>query len=415
MVKKFILQLSGSYAPDNYVQVLSPVHGAKDKCMFGTLNDTIHNQLIHNKNNITNYHKTRKWDRYKKLTNEYELVFTSTQGFPSIASYNPISRSYFKLWEILCDFRKEFKFSALPMKTIFLADAPGGFGEAFINFRRKYRQATDDNEPDTLFGMSLRATNKIIPNWKFNEEYCKRNNLNLFYGRQGTGSLYDIENIEDLLLASGTHSAHFITADGGFDFSGDFNNQEEMSLRLILCEIYAALLLQAEGGSFVLKIYDIHSSCTIKLLYALKCFYQNMFLIKPLSSRPANSEKYVVCTEYAANHTLKHHRILNILKSNIQYFRPNLVLKDLDVPCTFIFDILHYNRVYITNQSLHIIKTLALIDEMSDNEEKEMIRQQVRKALKWCYKYQIDVSMTSLKQYKAYFPKAESTSTTGLT
>ena len=52
-------------------------------------------------------------------------------------------------------------------------------------------------------------------------------------------------------------SIDYITGDGGFDFSIDFNNQENISFKLILSQIFFALIMQKEGGNFVLKIFDI--------------------------------------------------------------------------------------------------------------------------------------------------------------
>ena len=400
MVKKFVLNLTGMYDDTQCVSV--------NNREITDINNAIHEQLLNNKNNITHYHRIRKWDKYKKLTNEYELVFTSTHGFPSIASYNPISRSYFKLWEILKDFEDEIHFPDRSITTVFLADAPGGFGEAFINYRKRWEHETNDR----LYGMSLKATNKIIPNWKFTNNYCETHNLRLFYGKSGTGSLYDVDNIDELVETCGKSSVFFLTADGGFDFSSDFNNQEEMSLRLVLCEIYATLLLQKEGGSFVLKIYDIHNICTIKLLYILKCFYENLNVLKPLSSRPANSEKYVVCTNFKKGSSNRYDDVLQLLKFDVKNFKHNFILKDFVVPEAFVFDILRYNMIYITNQSLYIIKTLTLIDNTNQEKEKEMIKQQVSKALKWCNKYSVSISLESLKKYKPYYLLEDSKSST---
>ena len=47
-----------------------------------------------------------------------------------------------------------------------------------------------------------------------------------------------------------------ITADGGFDFSLDFNNQEIIITKLLFAQMTYALLMQKQGGSFILKIFD---------------------------------------------------------------------------------------------------------------------------------------------------------------
>ena len=56
--------------------------------------------------------------------------------------------------------------------------------------------------------------------------------------------------------------------------------------------------MQAVGGSFILKIYDIFHENTLKTISFIKKFYKNIYIVKPLSSRPANSEKYLVCVGF---------------------------------------------------------------------------------------------------------------------
>lgn len=391
MVKKFVFSLQGYYqsftSSDNKYTLLKMI-------------DTIYKELTVNKNNITTHHKSRKWDKYKKMTNDYELVFTSVQGCPSIASYNSISRSYFKLWEMLHDFKSDIFFpSVVPLKAVFLADAPGGFIEAFINYRKQ--ECHMSLGMDELFGMSLKPTNKIVPNWKIDDAFCVKNNLNLFYGSSGTGNMYNIDNIDELVETVGNQSVNFITADGGFDFSGDFNSQEEMSLRLIISEIYTAIRLQTHGGTFILKIFDIRSQATMKLLYILKVHYEKIFFVKPLTSRPANSEKYVVCTNFNMFNIDK--ILLDTLRDNVINYSPKHVLKNLDLPDKFILDLVHYNRVYSLHQIGYIMKTISLIDKLTEKEQKELVKHQVTKAVKWCAKYKIPISIQSLQKYKNYF------------
>ena len=77
----------------------------------------------------------------------------------------------------------------------------------------------------------------------------------------------------------------FITADGGFDFSNDFNKQEELSYRIIFCEIVTALATQNINGTFVCKIFDSYTPLTLKFLYLLFNHYEEVYLTKPLTSR----------------------------------------------------------------------------------------------------------------------------------
>ena len=80
---------------------------------------------------------------------------------------------------------------------------------------------------------------------------------------------------------------------------------QKATTRLIFCEICFTLMLQKEGGSFVLKVFDLYSSCSLQLLYLLNYLYDEVIIVKPLSSRPANSEKYIVCLRFKMVHNLK--------------------------------------------------------------------------------------------------------------
>lgn len=87
-----------------------------------------------------------------------------------------------------------------------------------------------------------------------------------------------------------------ITADGALEpKKGRDNLQECDTLRLIVSEVSTAVQCLHEGGSFVLKVFDIVEISTLQLLYLLSKVFDEFYLFKPMSSRPANSEKYVIC------------------------------------------------------------------------------------------------------------------------
>ena len=83
-------------------------------------------------------------------------------------------------------------------------------------------------------------------------------------------------------------SMDLITGDGGFDFSIDFNKQEYMaSTKLIFAQIcFAIFLCKKNGGTFILKIFDIFSKCSIDILYILSnSLLRTVILFKPKTSR----------------------------------------------------------------------------------------------------------------------------------
>ena len=148
---------------------------------------------------------------------------------------------------------------------------------------------------DRYYGMTLVNDDPICPGWKKTRTFLEQHpNVIIETGADKTGNLISTENFKECAFKY-QNKMDLITADGGFDFSVDFNNQENMAAQLILCEVFYALALQKQGGTFILKIFDVFHKPTIDILYILCYYYSNISIIKPHTSRIANSEKYVVC------------------------------------------------------------------------------------------------------------------------
>ena len=118
----------------------------------------------------------------------------------------------------------------------------------------------------------------------------QRDKIKILYGKDNTGNLYNLDNII-YLKENIPQKCELVTADGGFDYSIDFNKQEQLSYHLIFCEIVAALSILKKGGTFILKIFEIHTNLTVEFIYLLNNYFETVFIVKPYVSRPANSEK----------------------------------------------------------------------------------------------------------------------------
>ena len=203
----------------------------------------------------------------------------------SVCKHKPLSRSFFKMIEMIYTFN--FLNEKTNIKSFHLAEGPGGFIEAF-NYKR-------NNKFDKYYGMTLISEDINIPSWKKSYNFINNNkNVIIEYGSSQTGDLFLKQN----LLYCHEHyssSMDYITADGGFDFSVDFNKQEELSMKLIIAQIFFALILQKKGGNFILKIFDVFKFKTVEIIFLLSNLYEYVYIYKPYTSRVANSEKYVIC------------------------------------------------------------------------------------------------------------------------
>lgn len=88
---------------------------------------------------------------------------------------------------------------------------------------------------------------------------------------------------------------HFMMADGGFSVEGQENIQEILSKQLYLAQCLVALTVVRTKGHFVVKLFDLFTPFSVSLIYLMYKSFQQICICKPNTSRPANSERYLVC------------------------------------------------------------------------------------------------------------------------
>jgi hypothetical protein len=86
--------------------------------------------------------------------------------------------------------------------------------------------------------------------------------------------------------------AHIFTADGGFDFSNDYTQQEMQIFHLLLSSTTTGLRVLRPGGYFVLKLFECTAPHTKLFVLLLSRCFQSWTLYKPAMTRPCNSERY---------------------------------------------------------------------------------------------------------------------------
>ncbi|XP_065184249.1 cap-specific mRNA (nucleoside-2'-O-)-methyltransferase 1-like isoform X1 [Sycon ciliatum] len=183
------------------------------------------------------------------------------------------------------------------MDLLYFADicsAPGGFSE-YVLWRRRQDMAKG-------FGFTLKS-GPGVNDFKLDDFFSAP--VEFFEphygvdGVNGDGNIMDSENINAfrsfVLDSTGGHGVHFVMGDGGFSVAGQENIQELLSKQLVLCQFCMAMSILRPGGSFVCKIFDVFTPFTVGLFYLMWLCFDKVALCKPLTSRPANSERYVVC------------------------------------------------------------------------------------------------------------------------
>jgi 23S rRNA U2552 (ribose-2'-O)-methylase RlmE/FtsJ len=330
----------------------------------------------------------KEWDNYKKYTNPYEYIHTPVPYKKKcISKYKPLSRSYFKMLEISQSFGLHIYYHAI--KTFHLAEGPGGFIEAICKLR--------NNKEDSYIGMTiLDDDDNNIPSWKKSEIFLNENkNVFIETGFDKTGDILKIENFEYCVSKYGS-SMDLITGDGGFDFSTNFNNQEQDMTKLLFAQVCFALCMQKREGSFVLKIFDSFISSTIDIIYILCSFYKKVYITKPQTSRYANSEKYIVCKGFLfENNSNFYGYIHNAFKLMTNTTTTTNITRFLSIPIShfFITRLEEYNSIFGQQQIENIYYTLTLIENKNKNDKSEkidnIVKMNTQKCIQWCIKHNI--------------------------
>ena len=351
------------------------------------ISKTLHIYLENSKKQIDENIDT--WDFIKKYTNPYEFIHTIVPNYKfSISKMKPLSRSFYKMVEIsnLLNIFQDFKTTNI--NTFHLAEGPGGFIEA-----TKYLR---DNSNDKYYGMTLiKETDPNVPGWKKSEQFLESNsNIIIEKGINENGDLLDLDNLK-YCHEKYKNTMDVITGDGGFDFSIDFNKQETLATNLLFAQISFAIAMQKINGHFILKFFDTFTKSTIDLIYLLGSMYKNVYIIKPHSSRLANSEKYIVCKYFKGDNNILSKIFSEYNKLN-EYSNISSIL-NFNIDNYFNNKLEEINAIFGQLQIENINSTLNLINNKAKNDKLDVLKKSnVQKCIYWCEKHSIQHNKNSI-------------------
>ena len=348
------------------------------------LSKTLHTYLNNLKKEIDKY--PTEWDNVKKYTNTYEFIHTNVPNYKySISKLKPISRSFYKMVELCNIFNILDKYKFNNIKSFHIAEGPGGFIEALNHMR--------NNDKDIYYGMTLINDDPNVPGWNKTKHFLNNNSnkVRLEYGKDNTGNILHKENLQ-YCYDKYNNNFDIITADGGFDFSVDFNMQENMAINLIFAEVCFAIATQKLGGNFILKIFDFFSKSTIDILYFLCLFYEKVYIVKPYTSRLANSEKYIICLNFKKIENYQ--EVMNKIIENYDNLKNEKRLSSFlnnYESLFFINKLEEINAILGQQQMENISYTLSLLYKKTNNTVKyeQLKSSNIQKCIQWCGKNNI--------------------------
>lgn len=339
------------------------------------------NKLNDYRNKIDNINSDN-WKKVRWYINEYDFQVKDPI----------INRAFYKYWEIINEFEIYEEYTESDI-ILHCAEAPGGFIQG-TNIYLQIEHNNDEKEKNKTKHLDIddygfitvkRSKKKTNNNYKIytislNKELPQYRNYNLpsynknitnkhlciTYGKDKTGDMNNLENIEYINNISKA-PFYLVTADGGFDEGTDFNNKEQLHYNLILSEIYSAIYLQKENGHFILKVFDTLTETSIHLLYLLTLCYKEVYIYKPKTSRPTNSEKYVICKYFNLPDSYKQEYIneFKVLSNNIKTSKSKFISFTLfdKLPDRFLSSIKEINTSLLDKQCVYLEKAIHLCND----------------------------------------------------
>lgn len=255
-----------------------------------------------------------------------------------------------------------------------VAGGPGSFTE-YIQYRRPGAKG---------YGITLRAGTL---DW--NRAALDLTNFNIFYSNdsiassspiksssppnRGTGDLY-VEWDNFIQYVTRENKVDLVVADGGIDVEeeNNFQRQEFLSSRLILIEAYVAIRCLRPGGKALIKFFDTVTEFSGDLLYLISQAFTRISFFKPVSSRPANAEKYLICEgRLGGIETLEGILRNAILLTNTQTYLARIL--NTPLPTSFTTWLTQQNNSSINAQVQAVRAILRLINDPSLYIESEYI------------------------------------------
>lgn len=329
------------------------------------------------------YNTTYNIDNYKLLSN---YIINNYKIFSDKNNKLKVSNAFLKIYELLITYPlindKPY------IKTFHFCEAPGMFIFGLNHFlNTKTNILKWDWYANSLSPNSILGTNALQDDFNLIKNYKKK----WLYGPDGDGDIRLLKNIDyfkDVLK-----EVDFITSDCGICVESDMlNNYEEMIAEIDFAQFLNVINLLCNGGSCVLKMFiPLKLASNVSIVYTMTQLFEEVYISKPITSRPYNSEIYLICINYRGRNELLISYMKNLLDKNINpNFNPNINWIN-NIPFTFIKQLEDY-LIEITRQQisylLNIFYFLDNKEEIDKLKNNKKLKEETNKI--WCKKFKFE-------------------------
>ncbi len=364
--------------------------------------DNINDIIVNNDNKITEYQSTEMMDlkdklctAKSKLDDNYDRAKTDQTLAKQLLDFQNIIDVYKPLrFEIEKRFNAQIvtnawlKYNELyshhniipdkldrPFKAFFNAELPGAALCAFNHYMETMRSDMDfDWRASSLVEISEQkpAKNKSMlydtyglyehnrDNWLMNVDSAPGTYIN-------NGDVCDINNLVDWESRIGPNSDYegvdLYSHDAGIDVSSDYNNQELSNAKIHLGCALAGFMTLRLGGTFIAKQYSFFEAISWNLITIYASLFETFHICKPLTSRPYNSEIYLVGKGFRGLDLATRQLLTNKLTN----FDTNPILSETILNSNILKELERFSRIVFGQQIEFLKENMDLLTKYRNN------------------------------------------------
>ncbi len=217
------------------------------------------------------------------------------------------------------------------------------------------------------------------------------------------GDMTNIDNIRDIADRIGPASklggCTFYSHDAGIGVADDgngglgFNSQEELNARLHLGCAIMGFMSMRPGATFIAKQYSMFKTLTWNLIMMYAPYFQQLYVCKPETSRPFNSECYIVGIGYLG----MPQDVLDIMINRLINFNMRPMFPFDESHRDTISQIVAFSRMVYDRQTATIINNVEMFEKYSFdqlNRALSPIRESIQE--EWLKKYPLHAVQAKL-------------------
>lgn len=229
-----------------------------------------------------------------QLTTKIDMFFNMKQmikkKYPHVEH---VSNAWLKGWEIAYRFFKDIGRPEETIKSLHVGELPGSMILAIKTYFES-RQMTLDWHASSLYRLDGGGKHICNDEYKLVEKFPERW---LMDGKEHFGDMQsraDIEYQIGRITTSG--KVRIFTSDLAIGTDKDFNSMEQINLRAYVGVVITAMhaMEVAPDTGFYIKCFTTSTPTMISLIKFLHDCFDDLYLFKPITSRPLNSEIYIV-------------------------------------------------------------------------------------------------------------------------